>query len=53
MASPRLSRTTIEGLANYTQNFPLGTGLAVNYEGQRFANNSQHGVTGADALFVG
>ena len=46
-------QNTIEGLANYTQNFPLGTGLAVNYEGQRFANNSQYGVTGSDALIVG
>jgi len=35
-------QNTIEGLANYTQNFPLGTGLAVNYEGQRFANNSPY-----------
>ena len=33
---------TIEGLASYSQNFPLGTGLTVNYEGQRFANNSPY-----------
>jgi outer membrane protein TolC len=33
---------TIEGLANYSQNFPMGTGLQVNYEGQRFANNSPY-----------
>ncbi|MGB8031989.1 MAG: TolC family protein [Terracidiphilus sp.] len=33
---------TIEALANYSQNFPLGTGLTVNYEGQRFANNSPY-----------
>ena len=35
-------QNTIEALANYTQNFPLGTGLTVNYEGQRFANNSPY-----------
>jgi outer membrane protein TolC len=35
-------QNTIEALANYTQNFPMGTGLAVNYEGQRFANNSPY-----------
>jgi len=35
-------QNTIEGLANFTQNFPLGTGLTVNYEGQRFANNSPY-----------
>jgi outer membrane protein TolC len=35
-------QNTIEALANYTQNFPLGTGLAVNYEGQRYANNSPY-----------
>ena len=33
---------TIEALANFTQNFPLGTGLTVNYEGQRYANNSPY-----------
>jgi outer membrane protein TolC len=35
-------QNTIEALANYSQNFPLGTGLTVNYEGQRFANNSPY-----------
>jgi outer membrane protein TolC len=35
-------QNTIEALANYTQNFPLGTGLAINYEGQRYANNSPY-----------
>jgi outer membrane protein TolC len=35
-------QNTIEGLANFSQNFPLGTGLRVNYEGQRFANNSPY-----------
>jgi outer membrane protein TolC len=35
-------QNTIEALANYSQNFPMGTGLVVNYEGQRFANNSPY-----------
>ena len=35
-------QNTIEGLANYSQNFPMGTGLQVAYEGQRFANNSPY-----------
>ncbi len=35
-------QNTIEALANYSQNFPLGTGVQVNYEGQRFANNSPY-----------
>ena len=35
-------QNTIEGIANFSQNFPLGTGLRVNYEGQRFANNSPY-----------
>lgn len=39
---PVFKQNTIEALANYSQNFPMGTGLTVNYEGQRFANNSPH-----------
>jgi outer membrane protein TolC len=39
---PTFKQNTIEGLANYSQNFPMGTGLQVNYEGQRFANNSPY-----------
>lgn len=35
-------QNTIEGLANFSQNFPLGTGVNVVYEGQRFANNSPY-----------
>jgi len=37
---PVFKQNTIEALANYTQDFPTGLGLTVNYEGQRFANNS-------------
>ena len=39
---PIFKQNTIEALANFSQNFPMGTGLTVNYEGQRFANNSPH-----------
>ena len=35
-------QNTIEALAYYTQSFPLGTNVTVNYEGQRFANNSPY-----------
>ena len=35
-------QNTIQALANFSQNFPLGTGLQVNYLGQRFANNSPY-----------
>ncbi|HWG20796.1 MAG TPA: TolC family protein [Terracidiphilus sp.] len=35
-------QNTIQALANYSQNFPMGTGLQVNYQGQRFANNSPY-----------
>lgn len=38
-------QNTIQALANYSQNFPWGTGLNVNYEGQRFANNSPYEAT--------
>jgi len=37
-----LKQNTIEAAANYSQNFPMGTGLTVNYEGQRFANNEPY-----------
>ncbi|MGA2206873.1 MAG: TolC family protein [Terracidiphilus sp.] len=39
---PTFKQNTIEALANFTQNFPLGTGLTVYYEGQRYANNSPY-----------
>lgn len=35
-------QNTIQGIANFSQNFPMGTGLQVNYQGQRFANNSPY-----------
>ncbi|MFZ0518780.1 MAG: TolC family protein [Acidobacteriaceae bacterium] len=39
---PTFKQNTIEALATYTQSFPLGTNVTVNYEGQRFANNSPY-----------
>ena len=39
---PTFEQNTIEALASYTQSFPLGTNVTVNYEGQRFANNSPY-----------
>lgn len=39
---PVFKQNTIEALASYTQSFPMGTGLNVNYVGQRLANNSPY-----------
>jgi outer membrane protein TolC len=39
---PVFKQNTIAAVANFSQNFPMGTGLTVNYEGQRFANNSPY-----------
>jgi outer membrane protein TolC len=39
---PTFKQNTIEALAYYTQAFPLGTSVTINYEGQRFANNSPY-----------
>ncbi len=36
---PVLEQNTIQAQANYTQNFALGTGVQLNYLGQRLANN--------------
>ncbi len=38
----KYQQNTIQALANYSQNFIWGTGLQVNYQGQRFANNSPY-----------
>jgi outer membrane protein TolC len=37
---PIFKQNQIQGQANYSESFPLGTNLNVNYFGQRFANNS-------------
>lgn len=42
MGVPTFKQNTIEALANYTQSFPLGTNVAINYIGQRYANNSPY-----------
>jgi outer membrane protein TolC len=35
-------QNTIQALAGFSQNFPMGTGLNINYQGQRFTNNSPY-----------
>jgi outer membrane protein TolC len=39
---PLFKENTIEALVYYTQSFPLGTNLTINYQGQRLANNSPY-----------
>ena len=39
---PTFEQNTIQGLANFTQSFPMGTNVTVDYLGQRFANNSPY-----------
>lgn len=39
---PLFKENTIEGLVFYTQSFPLGTNVTVNYQGERLANNSPY-----------
>lgn len=39
---PVFEQNTIQALANYTQSFPLGTNMTIDYLGQRFANNSPY-----------
>ncbi len=39
---PIFKQNTIEGLVFFTQSFPMGTNVTVNYEGQRLANNSPY-----------
>lgn len=41
---PVFKQNTIEALANYSQQFPLGTGLTINYQGERQGNNSPHDI---------
>lgn len=40
--TPVFKTNTIEALANYSQSFPIGTNLNINYIGQRVANNSPY-----------
>jgi outer membrane protein TolC len=39
---PILKTNTIEVLSNYSQSFPIGTNLSINYLGQRVASNSPY-----------
>ena len=39
---PIFEQNTIQAQGNFTQNFPLGTGINVNYLGQRLTNNSPY-----------
>jgi outer membrane protein TolC len=42
---PVLKTNTIEVLSNFSQSFPIGTSLSINYLGQRVANNSpEYGI---------
>ena len=42
VGTPVLRNNTIEVLSNYSQSFPIGTNLNVNYLGQRVTTNSPH-----------
>jgi outer membrane protein TolC len=42
--TPILKNNTIEGLGSYSQSFPLGTNLYIQYGGQRIASNSPYDV---------
>ena len=39
---PIYKQNTIQALANFTQNFPTGTGMQIFYQGQRQASNSHY-----------
>jgi hypothetical protein len=41
---PTLKTNTIEVLSNYSQSFPIGTNLSVNYLGQRVASNTPYNL---------
>jgi outer membrane protein TolC len=40
VGTPLLKANTIEVLSSYSQSFPLGTNVSVQYQGERYANNS-------------
>ena len=48
VGTPVLRTNTIEVLSQYTQNFPLGTGIQVNYLGQRITSNSPYNAINPD-----
>ena len=41
---PTLKTNTIEVLSNYSQSFPIGTNVSVNYQGLRQASNSPYNI---------
>ncbi len=41
---PTLKNNTIEVVSSYSQSFPIGTNLSVNYVGQRVASNSPYNI---------
>jgi outer membrane protein TolC len=41
---PTLKTNTIEVLSNYSQSFPIGTNLSINYLGQRVASNTPYNL---------
>jgi outer membrane protein TolC len=41
---PTLKTNTIEVLSTYSQSFPIGTGVQVNYLGQRVASNTPYNI---------
>ncbi len=42
VGTPTLKTNTIQGLANFSQSFPLGTNISAQYLGQRTTNNSPY-----------
>ncbi len=42
VGTPILKNNTIQGLANFSQSFPLGTNVSAQYLGQRIASNSPY-----------
>ena len=41
---PTLKTNTIEVLSNYSQSFPIGTNLSINYQGERQASNTPYNL---------
>ena len=48
VGTPVLKTNTIEVLSNYSQYFPLGTNVSINYLGQRVASNSPYNAINPD-----
>lgn len=44
VGTPILETNTIQGQANFSEYFPLGTGIDINYLGQRVTSNSPYNV---------